>query len=100
MFKRLVSTFFFVVFVAFLTGPTILSIIDDGYDVTVFYNLNEEENIQKEIAKHLEVKFLENNYSHLNSVFQEDSDLIVFYQKAYTPLSQENIYPPPEKHLH
>ncbi|NIK91017.1 hypothetical protein GZ212_02545 [Mangrovimonas sp. CR14] len=100
MFNRLVSTCLFLLFVAISTGPTILSILDEGLDVSIFYNLNEEENIQKEIAKHLEVEFLESNYSHLNSVFQEDSDLIVFYQKAYTPLSQENIYPPPEKHLH
>ena len=87
------------IFTLFLAGPTIITCIDDSIDISLFYNVNEEENLHKEIAKHLEAKFLESNICPTNVIFQENLKHIAFYQRNYSSLTQENLSPPPEKHL-
>ncbi|WP_452599440.1 hypothetical protein [Pontimicrobium sp. MEBiC01747] len=56
MIKKLVSTFFTILFMVIITVPSIISVIDDSIDVSVFYDLSEEEDeIESEHVKTLEL---------------------------------------------
>ncbi len=98
--KARISIFFSLIFTMFIVAPTIISVIEDAYDLSIFYSLNEEENKeQNEISKKLEIKFLDN--LGIASVFWdfEENSLFNLYLKNYTPLSLECASPPPEQYI-
>ncbi|MBR9757555.1 MAG: hypothetical protein GYB39_05700 [Algicola sp.] len=94
--KRIINTFFLFIFAMFLLAPTVISIVDDSYDVSFFYSVSEEENNPNEI-KHIE------NYNadgFMQSLGQKQSNKISdFYLNHYSNLSSENLSPPPEQDI-
>lgn len=98
MFRSIVSKFFLLIFLAFLTAPTIITVIDDTYDVSVFYNINEEENNNlneiKKMEFHLEDDFFLSFFEPIKS--NQVSD---FYSNLYTHLKIDNLSPPPEQNI-
>lgn len=98
--KARISIFFSIIFTMFIVAPTVISAIEDNYDLSIFYSVNEEENKeQNEISKKLEVKFVEN--LGLASVFWDfnEKNSFNFYLKNYTPLTLECTSPPPEQNI-
>ena len=84
------------IFTLFIVTPTILSVVQDNFDISILYNISEEENNQKEVTKNFDVKFSETKtcLSLFNSL--DKKDLLDYYLKHYTNIFQENSYPPPE----
>ena len=97
MFRSLVSRFFLLIFVVFLSAPTVISIVDDTYDVSVFYSINEEENSLNEI-KQLEFN-LDDDFFLTFFETVEHNKISDFYLNLYSHLNIENLSPPPEQYI-
>lgn len=46
---RLIARFFLFIFIAFLSTPTIVRLIEESTDTSVFYSMSEEEHVKKEV---------------------------------------------------
>ncbi|HLT54084.1 MAG TPA: hypothetical protein VKZ97_09340 [Flavobacteriaceae bacterium] len=98
--KIRIAIFFTVIFTLFIMAPTVISVIEDSYDTSIFFSANEEENQnQSEVLKINEAKFL-NEYlvSEFFWHYTEKSQFN-FYLKHYTPHTLECVSPPPEQHI-
>ncbi len=47
MYKKTIAISFLVIFMALITAPSIIAVLDDSIDTSVFYSLNEEEEHSK-----------------------------------------------------
>ena len=54
---KTVAQIFFILFIAFLATPTIVTVIEKGCDVSVFFNMSEEENFHKEIIAAVSLEY-------------------------------------------
>lgn len=91
-----ITIVFTFIFTLFIVSPTIVSVVEKNFDISILFNMNEEENNQKEISKVFDLKSSETKASL--SVFNilHTSSLFDFYSKKYASISQENYSPPPE----
>jgi hypothetical protein len=96
MSKRLVSNFFLFIFTVFIAAPTVISVVEKSYDVSIFFNVNEEENKVNETVKLFEVKLNENDKFHFSFLDIEKEKTYASYLKTYAPSTIECISPPPE----
>lgn len=96
MHKKTVSVLFLILFTAFLSAPTLISVIEESFDTSVFYSVNEEENKGNDTVKIFEVKILETANNHLCLIDSEKENSYSSYLKNYTPFAIECFSPPPE----
>jgi uncharacterized protein YpmS len=96
MSKRLVSNFFLFIFTVFIAAPTVISVVEKSYDISIFFNVNEEENKVNETVKLFEVKLNENDKFHFAFLDIEKEKTYASYLKTYAPSTIEYISPPPE----
>lgn len=97
--KIIVSFFFFILFTALISAPTILHAIDDTIDVSIFYSLSEEEEQGHETIKNLEI--LPSDHTHLDVLFLSNTpmDRIDYCFKKYPKPHLNLISPPPELYI-
>jgi len=94
MSKRTIAILFSFLFLAFITAPSIIIAIDDTADVSIFYNVAEEEN---EILK---LPFPESDCNDLYKVFFTDAnEYLGYYFKNYPKPHLNIISPPPEQNI-
>ncbi|MCK0130335.1 hypothetical protein MWU59_02370 [Flavobacteriaceae bacterium F08102] len=95
MLKNSFAIFLFLVFANFIVTPTIVSMVDTSADISMVFNVNEEEHKQNELEKDEMVKlfhvassaiFLPKVAGTLNDSFQD----------MYTTCSLKQLLPPPE----
>ncbi|AEH00742.1 hypothetical protein Lacal_0894 [Lacinutrix sp. 5H-3-7-4] len=79
-------------FLAIITAPSIITIIDDTADVSVFYSLSEEEE-EHACIKLIFTKTNEDNSSFFNSLQNEN---LGYYYKNYPKPHLNLIFPPPD----
>lgn len=84
------------IFTIFIVSPTIVSVVEKNFDVTVLFSMNEEENNQKETSKNVDIKLLEIRTSSYSFNSIDKSILFNYYSKKYASISLENSSPPPE----
>lgn len=84
------------IFTVFIVSPTIISVVEKSFDVSILFSMNEEENNQKETSKNVDLKF--SNTRDLFSLFNSFSESSLFddYSKNYASITLENNLPPPE----
>ncbi len=46
---KLIARFFLFVFIAFLSTPTIIKLIEKSTDTSIFFSMSEEEHVKKEV---------------------------------------------------
>ncbi len=96
MIKNLVSVFFTVLFMAITTVPSIISTMDDSMDVSIYYDLSEEEEEKEnEKTKVLEF-FFEGNRESVSFMEYSGTELSGFNYKKYPKPHLNLISPPPE----
>ncbi len=96
MIKNLVSVFFTVLFMAITTVPSIISVMDDSMDVSIFYDLSEEEEEKEnEKTKVLEF-FFEANKEPISFMEYNGTECLGFNYKKYPKPHLNLISPPPE----
>ena len=78
-----------------VVSPTIISVVEKNFDISMLYNLNEEEN-QNEISETLDLKFEESKTTWSIFYSINKPNLFKGISKKYTSISIENTYPPPE----
>lgn len=86
-------------FLVFLSAPTIISAVDDSYDVSMFYNINNEEennnlNEIKKLEFHLNDGFCSSFYVPIKS-----NKILDSYLNLYSHLNNEIPSPPPEHYM-
>jgi hypothetical protein len=84
------------IFLSFVAGPTIISLIDDSVDMSFAFTANEEENSSKN-----EVSFeilLEKDYSNYRSIqyLRSNKGNGYSYQEDYHRIYLEVVSPPPK----
>ncbi|WAC00889.1 hypothetical protein N7U66_11635 [Lacinutrix neustonica] len=99
MFKKTISIFFVLLFLATITAPSIIIAMDNSVDISVFYSLSEEEE-EKTKEKDKVETYLSEKISTSDSFIEllERKD-IRYYFKKYQKPHLNLISPPPENHI-
>lgn len=92
---KLIARFILFVFVAFLTTPTIVTLIEKNTDISMFYSFAEEENHKdlKEIKADLRLNF---DYPIMEIVVHQNSKIISKNLSRHDNIAEEIFIPPPE----
>ena len=92
---KLIAQFILFVFVAFLTTPTIVTLIEKNTDVSMFYSFAEEENHKdlKEIKADLRHNF---DYPIMEIGENQNSKIISENVTRHDNIAEEIFIPPPE----
>ena len=92
---KLIARFILFVFVAFLTTPTIVTLIEKNTDVSMFYSFAEEENHKdlKEIKADLRHVF---DYPIIEIAEYQNSKIISENVTRHDNIAEEIFIPPPE----
>lgn len=96
MSKSLISIFFTVVFVAFIGAPTIITLIDNNIDVSMFYASTEEEEKGNEKTKDYEKLFFETLETESTFLKNEKEEDLEYMYKNYPKPHLNLIIPPPD----
>ncbi|NMH88879.1 hypothetical protein [Flavivirga algicola] len=100
MSKNIISICFSIIFVAFLTAPTIIAFADDSVDISFFFASSEEEEKGSKKDKDVELLFFNLNVNEIDFASNETEDDLEYYFKNNYPKPHLNlISPPPELHL-
>ena len=94
--KKSIAILFNFIMLSCITVPTVLKAIDSSIDVSIVYNLTEEEEKETQLIKSDELFFskaLDPNYSSIT----EAGSFFGPYIKNYKILHLSQISPPPEK---
>ena len=95
MSKKVISTFFSIAFLLFITAPTILIIVDDTIDVSVIFSTSEEEeSCEKDLNIEMFFTLIVSNQYHL--VFKTVENNLEYFDKKYTKPHFNIISPPPD----
>ena len=100
MTKSIISITLALIFVGFLTAPTIIKLIDNSADISIFYTTSSPEE-EKGADKKIDVEVLFNTIHMANLDYNSikrgnNSD---FYFKNYPNPHLNLISPPPELHI-
>lgn len=74
----------------------VINSIDESFDISIFYSINEEENSQNEISKKLDVNLFTNSASLYVLLELKKRNRYNYYRESYTSLALDNFSPPPE----
>jgi len=94
--KRIIASFFSLVFTLLITAPTVISVLENSFDVSVFFSVAEEESKEKDSNKTIELIVLETKNEVSSLFFFEDTKITSYYSKNYNPFKVESNLPPPE----
>jgi len=98
MSRNTVSILLSIIFWAFLTVPSVLSLIDDSIDISILYESSEEEEEEKgsENIKDIEITFSELNGKESDFALTKTENYLGYYSKSYPKPHLNLISPPPE----
>ena len=94
-----IAGFLAILFMGFVSAPVLVQISDLEYDITVFFDANEEEE-KKGNESVKDVEFEISELSFRADLEASDKDAVSFhhYSNLYSSLHEEHISPPPESH--
>lgn len=84
-----------ILFIAFLSTPTVVTLIEKATDISMFYNFSEEE-IHKDLKVIKEVIKQNNNFSFLEIENILKSKIISKNMLCHDNVTEEIFSPPPE----
>lgn len=92
--KKTIAILFSILFLMFITAPTIIIAVDNSVDVSIFYSVTEEEN------ENLKLPFPDNGFNELEQLIGLDSkENLRYYFKNYQKPHLNLISPPPEHNI-
>lgn len=95
MYKNTIVIFFSLLFIAFISVPSIVVIIDDSIDVSMSYTTSEEEKGSEETKEH-ELLFFDLNLTELNFASMKTEGSIEYFYSNYSKAYSNIISPPPD----
>lgn len=84
------------IFLAFLIAPTIIVIVDDSIDISMFYSTSEEEEKGSEKNKNSETLFSEIDTYGSDFTSNNTENNTGYYFKNYQKPHLNLIFPPPD----
>jgi len=81
-------------FLAFLTAPTIIAMTDSSIDVSIFYAASEEED--KNPKKNIELLFSDIGFSEISYLIFKNENHLIYFNKRYSKPHLNLISPPPK----
>lgn len=84
------------IFLLFLAAPTVITIVDDSIDISLFYAVSEEEENGVEKNKVDEVLILKSNTSESFFVSKKTKQNTAYFFKNYQKPHLNLISPPPD----
>ncbi|XMO88086.1 hypothetical protein AAFN75_07280 [Algibacter sp. AS12] len=95
--KQITAIFFLVLFLGLIAAPTVIVVLDDSVDTSIFYSLAEEEESGK--AKNMLSPFSLQSHDFLSSVEFKDLQKFGYYFKNYPKPHLNLISPPPDFYI-
>jgi hypothetical protein len=101
MSRNLVSVFLSILFLAFIAGPTVVVMIDDSIDISIYYASSSSEEEENGAPKIKEVNILvsESDISETDIFSNDDENHLEYYFKNYPKPHLNLISPPPDFHI-
>lgn len=96
MYRTVISTFFLIIFTAFVSAPTIIAMVDDTIDISIFFASSEEEEKGNEKEKDKELLFFESLDSDPDLYSNGKTSGLAYFFKKYSKPHLNLILPPPE----
>ena len=96
MSRNLVSIFFLFAFVVFLSAPTIIAMVNDSVDVSLFFSMAEEEENGHPKSKNVKDIILENQDQEDFISLADEAVHLSYYVKNYSKPYLNLISPPPK----
>ncbi|WP_405294828.1 hypothetical protein [Algibacter sp. Ld11] len=96
MSRNLVSIFFLFAFLVFLSAPTIIAMVDNSVDVSLFFSMAEEEENGHPKSKNVQDIILENQDQECFINLTEEKNHLSYYAKKYSKPFLNLISPPPK----
>lgn len=93
---KLVARFILFIFVAFLSTPTVVTLIEKNTDVSMFYSFAEEENNHKEVKEVKADLRLGFDYPFIASKERKSAIIISENRLRHDNIADEIFIPPPE----
>lgn len=99
MYKSRVSIILSIVFVLFLSAPTVIMVFDISADTSVFFSVTEEENESNSVAKHIQAHITPNHKFPFDPEFgiQKASNYYLMCDRS--SLWLQTFSPPPEQQV-
>jgi len=97
MSRNLVSICLSVIFLVFLVAPTVITLVDDSADVSMFFANSEEEEKGSEKDKEVEVLFFELHNNEIDLVSSNQESNLEYFFKKYPKPHLNLILPPPDQ---
>lgn len=94
MYKNTIAIFFSLVLLALISVPSIIVVIDDSVDISMFFSVSEEEESYK-----IKIKTPEDLIDNNSFLRYKTSEAIVYYFKNYPKPHLNLISPPPEANI-
>ncbi|ALJ05306.1 hypothetical protein APS56_09295 [Pseudalgibacter alginicilyticus] len=101
MLRNIVSNLLTIIFLLFIAGPTILVMVDNTIDVSIYYTASsaeEEENSTPKVKKVNDL-FSETNTIETEMFSNEDENNLEYFFKNYPKPHLNLISPPPDFHI-
>ncbi|MBE7633443.1 hypothetical protein J2Q11_01545 [Tenacibaculum finnmarkense genomovar finnmarkense] len=94
--KVKIALFFSILFMSMIAAPTIITLIDSSQDVTIFLDLNEEEEESTVEETSKELKLYQT--ADLNLFFRKTQkiEIVIFHSKNYVSQYLKTTTPPPK----
>ncbi|APZ45869.1 hypothetical protein BW723_05975 [Polaribacter reichenbachii] len=94
--KSFIVSFFTAVLLGYLILPSLISLIDDGKEVAIYIDLNEEEENKEEATKDFEIKIntLENKPSFSEKIYLKRKKTNVSFHNYASKYLEVNTPPP------
>ena len=94
MFKKVIAICLTTIFMALVTAPSVISILDDSIDTSIFYSMAEEEENGK--CKSLVSPFSLQTHDGVSNFFDNTNQFYTYRFKTYVKPHLNLVFPPPE----
>ncbi|MGF1557194.1 hypothetical protein [Paucihalobacter sp.] len=99
MYKSRVSIILSIVFVLFLSAPTIIMVFDVPADTSVFFSVTEEENESSNVSKQIQAHITLNHKPPFDVEFSSKKASNFYLVGSRSSLSLQTFSPPPEQQV-
>lgn len=99
MLKQIISIFFTTLFVLFLMAPTVVAVLDNSVDVSVFFTTSEEEEKGGKKNTEKELLYCDMGNAELGLALDEKENNLEYFQKKYPNPHLKLISPPPKSFI-
>lgn len=97
MFKRAIAICLTTIFMALITAPSVIAVLDDSIDTSIFYSMAEEEENGK--CKSLVSPFSLQTHEGLTNFSINNFQFYTYRFKTYPKPHLNLVSPPPEQYL-